>query len=162
MRRLLYVYAGVLFVFCLRACKRAIRNFGEWMKVTGRKFVAWGIDDTPRWDLRLFHHCYLADAELHLGMKVYRGPIYAAFQTRDSLEFRMNWLAHRSAIDENWDYSHGAGIIKLKGYGNPVELPNGDVWFTCDGGYAILFVGKPQDSLKFHGVKETIRTYTYF
>ncbi len=162
MKRLLYVYAGVLFVFCLRLCKRGTRNFGEWMKVVGRKFVAWGADETPRWDLKLFNSCYLADAEFHLGMMVYRGPIYAAFFTGDSLEFRMNWLAHKNAIGGNWEYNHGTGIIKLRGHGTPVELPNGDVWFMCESGYAILFISEPRDHLEFDGARETIRMYTYF
>lgn len=162
MRRLMYVYAGVLVVLCLRGCKRVVRGLGEWMKIAGRKLVAWGIDNTPRWDLRLFHRCYLADAEFHLGMKVYRGPVYAAFHTGNSLEFKTNWSAHKSAMGGNWEYSHGAGIVKLKRYGTPVELPTGDVWFMCEGGYAILFIGKPRDRLKFEGVRRTIRAYTYF
>ena len=162
MKRLFLIHIGVLMIFCLRLCKRIIRNFGEWMKVVGRKFVIWGTDETPRWNLKLFYRCYLADAEFHLGMDVYRGPVYAAFHTGDSLEFRMNWLAHKSAMGKNWEYNHGTGIIKLKGHGAPMELPNGDVWFMCDGGYAILLIGKPRDCLNFEGAKEIIRTHTYF
>jgi len=163
-KRLWYVYFGVFAIMFKRLLKRAVRYFGEFLKRFGRKLVAIGEDDSPRWDIELFRRCYneQADAEFHIGSEVYRGPMYAAFSAGNTVSFRMNWLAKKSATGGGWEYGHGTGFLKLKGCGSPYKLGNGDAWFMFEGGYAVLFLGKPKERLEFNGQERTLRTYTYF
>jgi hypothetical protein len=99
-----------------------------------------------------------------MGLKVFRGPMYAAYAAGDTLSFRMNWLAEKATPLAEWDYSRGAGLLNLtlKGYSMPYELETGDIWFMFDGGYAILYLGKPRQNLEFKGSPHTRRKYTYF
>ena len=163
-RRLIYVYYGAMMISVRRAWRHALRNAGESLRRLARRLIILGEDSTPRWTIELFHQCYLADAEFHMGTKVFRGPMYAAYTTGDTLSFRMNWLAEWTSPLSGWDYSRGAGLLNLNlhGHGAPHELETGDVWFTFDGGYAVLYLGAPRQSLEFKGVKSTLRRFTYF
>lgn len=163
-KRLLYVYYGALILTIRRVWRRALRDVGERMRRVARRLVAHGEDSTPQWTIELFHRCYLADVEFHMGAKIFRGPMYAAYATRDTLSFRMNWLAEWTNLSGGWKYSRGAGILNLdlKGHGTPHELETGDIWFTFDGGYAILCLGNPRENLEFKGACRTLRTFTYF
>lgn len=167
MKRHMYVYGGMALIAARRAFRRGLRSLGEWMKRAGRALVAVGEDSTPRWSIELFHRCYLADAEFHIGMETYRGPVYAAWSDGKSVFFKMNWLATRTDPHGDWTFSqerggHGEGKLALRGCGSPHALPNGDVWFMFEGGHGILFIGEPQERLAFDGPRWTLRRYTYF
>lgn len=163
-RRLLYVYGGAILIAIRRVARRLLRNTGEWLRRIARRLVALGEDSTPRWSIELFHRCYLADAEFHFGIRTFRGPMYAAYATVDTLSFRMNWLAERESPFGEWDYSRGGGVLNfnLVNHSPPRELPTGDIWFTFDGGWAILYLGVPRESLEFKGALRILRTFTYF
>lgn len=130
----------------------------------GRKLVIFGEDTTPRWSLELFHQCYLADAEFHFGFDIYRGPIRAASSNGETLFFVMNWLAKKTDPHGDWNYEHGAGKLKfkVKDHSPPYQLENGDIWFTFDGGYAVLFLSKPHVHLEFKGPAYLLRWSTWF
>lgn len=169
MKRHIYVYGGAALIATRRYVRRMLRESGEWMKRAGRRLVTLGEDTTPRWDI-IFHKCYASrpDAEFHIGMEVYRGPVYAAFSSGDgTVSFRMNWLAKRSDPHGDWKHcqrggGYGDGKLTLKKCGALHALPNGDTWFMFDGGHVILFLGEPREQLAFEGPRYTLRRFTYF
>lgn len=166
--RVFYVYGGIVLITVRRYLKRLLRQAGELMKRLGRRLVAFGEDTVPRWSIELFHRCYLADAEFHFGMEVFRGPVYAAFILGNTLSFRLNWFARKVEPFGEWQYTHGAGILhlKVKNSSAPYKIETGDVWFTFDGGYAILYLGDPprhpRQKLEFKGPEYTLRRFTYY
>ena len=166
MSRVLYVYGGIVLVVVRRCTKRLLRYAGELMKRLGRRLVALGEDSTPRWSIELFHHISTtaADAEFHIGTEVFRGPAYSAFILDDTLSFRLNWFAKRIEPFGRWEYTHGTGVLNLKVRGSsaPYEIETGDIWFTFDGGYAILYLGCPRQRLEFKGPEYTLRAFTYY
>src|SRR3989344_1271380 len=98
MRRLWYVYGGLILVLSIRMTKKVAWQVGEWFKRLGRKLVSWGADTNKKWSREIFLRCYLVDAEIHVDGKVYRGPVYAMyrdFRIKDILVLRFNWLAER-------------------------------------------------------------------
>ncbi|MEK7662180.1 MAG: hypothetical protein AAB355_01600 [Patescibacteria group bacterium] len=152
------LYANLCLIAFRRCGKYCLRKFGEFLKRTGRILVVWGGDTLPRWSLELFHRCYLADAEFHIGMDLYRGPMYAVGIRGNSLVFTLNWVASRRVTEKNWVYG-GAWSFRTKFYETPWSYNGGDICFFFDGGYAILFLGKPREKLAFNGDKEIMRTY---
>jgi hypothetical protein len=164
MKRVVHLYGGMALITLRREWRRWLRNFGERLKQVGRQLVTLGEDSTPRWSIELFHRCYLADAEFHFGTEIFRGPMYAAFATGGMLSFRLNWLAKRTDPYGEWEYPHGEGVLnlKLKDYSPPYEIETGDIWFTFNGGYAILYLGNPRQSLEFKGPAYALRAFTYF
>ena len=158
MREQWRVYYGVLLIMLRRAGRYCLRYLGGFAKKIGRRLVTWGEDSGHRFSIELFHRCYLADAEFHVGMDIYRGPMYATFSTGEELIFKLNWIALKK---EYWEWS-GAFDFIIKNPGKPAELPSGDVWFMFEGGYAVLFIGKPRGRLEFNNSVETPRVYSYF
>lgn len=164
MKRVAYVYGGMLLIAIRRAWKRLLRSTGEYVKRISRRLITLGEDSTPRWSIDLFYRCYLADAEFHFGTEIFRGPMYAAFVSGTALSFRMNWLARKKNPLGKWDFQHGSGVLNLdiQDYSAPYKIETGDIWFTFTGGYAILYIGEPRQSLEFKGTARILRTFSYF
>ena len=160
MKRRFNLYLGIAVIALRGRARKIVRAVGEWMKMLGRRLVLWGEDSTLRFSTELFCGCYLADVELHIGMHVYRGPMYTAYISGDKLFFKLNWVARQTAL--SWKEEGGSCDFKLSGFGSPHKLDNGDVWFMFDDGYVILFLGTPRERLDFKGADETPRIYTYF
>lgn len=162
-KRLIRIYLGIFLVMLIRGWKKNLRCLGEEMKKIGRALVLSGEDNIPRFSIEFFHNCYLSDAEFHIGMKVYRGPMYSAgFSLGGELLFKLNWVSSRRAMNQEWETWGGACDFKLWDYGSPVKLPSGDIWFSFSGGYAVIFLGQPKERLIFQGEIETPKIYTYF
>jgi|GEM_PF-2080351 len=162
MKRVFYVFRAAVSIALRRTVRSILRGLGQEMKRLGRVLTAAGDDSTPRWTVELFHRCYLADAEFHIGLKVFRGPMVAVFCAGKTISFKMNWLAEKSGPLGNWAFPHGTGVINLKGYNAPRQIETGDIWFTFDNGYAILYLGKPRQNLAFEAPHRILRTFTYF
>lgn len=177
MRKLLYFYRSMIVLAYVHARNYILWHFGEWMKRTGRILVSWGTDVNPRWSIEIFHRCYMVDAEINMGLKVYRGPIYAMGQGlfgKNRIILNFNWLASRSVFgpDDHWEFHH-AGKMVLSGCSSPKIIPEkddkqnndpdaGHVWFSFEGGYGTVFIGKNRKYLKFEGGPSVIRKFTHF
>ena len=164
-RRLVYVYGGLLVILALRAAKRLSVRAGEFLKSLGRKLVSLGEEETMRWSIELLLRCYMVDAEFHVDGAIYRGPVYAVYRSfagGDRLIFRCNWIAARpDRAASVWEFA-GGGAFRLEECGVPAKLPNGDYHFGFYGGYGVLFLGKPRSKLSFGGRPDTPREFAYF
>ena len=159
----LYLYRVAFRAAIRRAMRRAARSAGAYLRNAGKLLLALDEGSSSRWTVELLRRCYLADAEFYAGAKTFRGPMYAAYVSGDTLSLSMNWLAEKGSLIEPWRYPHGGGILKLKRCGAPHLLETGDIWFTFDGGYAILYVGGARsERLLFEGPPNILRTFTYF
>lgn len=180
MRRLWYVYGGLLLALTIRITKKFVWHTGEWLKRLGRKLVSWGTVTNAGWSRELLLKCYAScpDAEVFFGGKVYRGPIYAIyrdFSIGDAFVLKFNWVAERDQLSTIWSFSGSyffrvecyekpdprTSTKRLDRYGKPTLLPNGDVWFGFKGGYAVLYLGEPLSRLSFKGNLETPRELSY-
>lgn len=165
MRRLVYVYGGLLVILALRTAKRWSVRAGELLKSLGRKLVSLGEEGTMRWSTELLLRCYMVDAEFHIDGAIYRGPVYAVYRSfvgGDKLVFRCNWIATcRNHTASVWEFA-GGGAFRFEEYGAPAELPNGDYHFGFHGGYGVLFLGQPRSKLSFEGQPDTPREFAYF
>ncbi len=163
--RFLRVYYGVSMIWLLRMYKKALRKVGELMKVYGRRLLILGDDAEPNWSIELLLKCYLVEVEIHLPVEVYRGPVYALYHKfygeKRSLIFKFNWIAKRSNFSTASETT-GYCAFRIEDYGPPRVLPNGDVWFGFNGGYAVIFFGSRPNQAVFSGGVETPRVYTYF
>lgn len=164
-RRLLFVYGGLLVVLAIRVAKRRCVRIGEFLKSLGRKFVSLGEEETMRWSTELLLQCYMVDAEFHIDGVIYRGPVYAVYRGfvgGNTLVFRCNWIATcRDRSAQLWDYA-GGGAFRIEEYSAPAKLPNGDYHFGFQGGYGVLFLGRPRSRLSFIGHVDTPREFAYF
>lgn len=136
--RTLRMWYGLLLISIARRVKKVARQAGEWGKVECRKLIAWGEDLTPRWNRELFHRCYLAETEIHLGTKIFRGHIDVIFQEFSGKESRL--------VIKLKERVEGGGEFKLSGYGAPVFIKeSGDdcVWTGCDDGYIAIYFKRP-------------------
>lgn len=171
MKRMFFVYVGVTIITLQRGMRYGFRVAGELFKVLGRKMVAWGEDHEPRWGVQVLLDMYHVDAEIHIGMKIYRGPLYAMFPrlfggTRlKALILKMNWVAEKPALGGDWEYS-GSCDFRLSQYGPPLFLDTGDLYFSCsDGTYVTIHKRvdwKEESQFKFAGDPDTPRVYQYF
>lgn len=166
------MYIGLISVFFLRKIKILAYRFGEKLKQIGRVFSSWGELSVPRWDFTFFSEVLKrnrVEVEFQIGTKRFRGPafaIYRDFFSTDRLIFKLNWIAMKDsfAIGEKgvWNYS-GMCTFAIEKYSCPMKLPAGDVWFSFEGGYAIIFLGRdPEPNLLFQGTSDTPRVFTYF
>ena len=165
LRRLVFVYGGLLVIFAVRTAKRWSMLAGRFLESLTRKLVSFGEDRPERWDIELLLKCDMVDVEFHIGGIVYRGPAYAVYRSfvgGDALVFRCNWIASSSdSVIRDWEYS-GAMAFRITEYTAPVKLPNGDRYFGFPGGYGILFLGRPRSRLFFKGRPDTPREFAYF
>lgn len=164
MRRFWDLYVSLVLILSIRRIKKTARQIGESLKRLGRKLVAWGADANQQWSRELFLRCYLIDAEVHVDGRVYRGPVRAMFRDfriKDILVLRFNWLAVRDQFATVWEYA-GSCTYRIERYGKPMILENGDVYFGFVGGYAVLFLGKPQSRLAFAGHAATPREFAWY
>jgi hypothetical protein len=86
------------------------------------------------------------------------------FLTKDRLILSLDWFAEREVfkLANPWEYRGQASFL-IKGYGRPVEITDkgdntGDIWFSFEGGYAIIYLGNPLKRLEFMGDPETPKT----
>ncbi len=136
-RRLVFVYGGLVVIVALRTAKRLSVRTGEFFKSLGRTLVSLGEDGAFRWNAELLLQCYMVDAEFHIGDVIYRGPVYAVYRSfvgGDALVFRCNWIAAcQDRTVRSWEYA-GAGAFRIKEYGAPDRLPNGETTSTTSRG----------------------------
>ena len=159
MKRRLNLYLGIAIIALRFWAKRKMRELGQHLKTLGKRLELWGEDDALRWSIPLFHSCYLIDIELRTRHGIYRGPMYAAYLSGKEICFKLNWVAKETLL--GWK-AEGARDFICSGFSAPRRLENGDIWFTYDGGHAILFLGLPRNKLPFMGDEKTPRIYTYF
>ena len=168
LKRWYVINRGLYILACLRVYKRLCRSCGEYFKRIGRALVRRGEENVPQWSRELLLKCYLVDAELHLGLHVYRGPIYAVyrnFKGGDFLVLCFNWIEQRLDSENLW-VSAGACDFRIEKFGEPHALldvrgrETGNRYFMCDGGYGVLWIGEKSEVFK--GQNDTPRIYAYF
>lgn len=128
----------LVLIWITRHIKKVACQLGEWGKVRCRKLIVWGEDHTPRWNRELFHRCYLADIEVHLGSKIFRGQIDVIFQEFSGKESRLV-IKLKEKGDEKSEF-------KIEGYGDPVVIQENGcdcVWTGCDDGYVAIYLKRP-------------------
>lgn len=139
------MWCGLTVIWTTRYIKMAVRKVGESMKVYGRKLEHLGDDITPRWSRELFHKCYLADAEIHIGSEVYVGridSIYQEYSGKDSLlvvKLKAGTKREGQFVTEASEDCE----FKLIGYGPPVvikECGYNCVWTGHKNGYLAIFL----------------------
>lgn len=145
MRKLMMWY-GLAIIRITRYAKKIVRKIGESMKVYGRKLEHIGDDITPKWGLKIFHKCYLADAEIHIGHNVHIGRIDSIYQEhsgKDSeLVIKLKAGAKRVGIPSVTEASEDCEF-KLIGYGPPViikECGYDCIWTGHKNGHIAIFL----------------------
>lgn len=132
------MWYGLLLIWCARRVKKVARQTGERGKIQCRKLIAWGEDHTPRWNRELFHRCYLAEVEIHLGGKIYSGHVDVIFQEFSGTESRL--------VIKLKERNEEGGEFKLLGYGAPVVIKESGydcVWTGCNEGYVAIYLKRP-------------------
>ena len=143
--RKLAMWYGLTVIWMTRYAKTVVRKVGELMKAYGRKLEHIGDDVTPRWSRELFHKCYLADAEIHIGSNVFVGRIDSIHQEHAGkasllvvkLKAGTKRVGIPSTTEASLDYE-----FKLLGYGLPVvikECGYDCVWTGHKNGYLAIF-----------------------
>lgn len=129
----------------MRHAKKVVRKTGESMKSYGRKLEHLGDDITPRWSMELFHKCYLADAEIHIGPNVHLGRIDSIYQEHSGkngvLVIKFKTATKRAGIADGSKVLENCEF-KLLGYGPPVVIREGGcdcVWTGHKNGYLAIF-----------------------
>lgn len=124
----------------------AVRKVGESMKVYGRKLEHLGDDITPRWSYELFHKCYLADAEIHIGSTVFIGRIDSIYQEHfgknSLLMVKLKAGTRKLGIPSITEASEDCEF-KLIGYGPPVIIKEDGydcIWTGHKNGYLAIFL----------------------
>lgn len=119
------MWYGLVIIWTARYAKTVVRNVGELMKVYGRKLEHLGDNITPRWSRELFHKCYLADAEIHIGSEIFLGHIDAIYQEHSGKESELVVTLKKGTRKRR--FSEGVSVLddkefRLKGYGQPVVI----------------------------------------
>ena len=144
--RKLRMWYGLVIIWSGGHVKTVVRKVGEQMKVYGRKLEHLGDNTTPKWSRELFQKCYLADAEVHVGAKVFVGRINSIYQKpsgKDSLlVINLKSGTLRRGIPSTSEVLEDCEI-EISGYGPPVVIKEAGydcIWTGHKKGYLAIFL----------------------
>ena len=155
--RTLRMWYGLAVVWLERHIKKIIRKLGETMKTYGRKLEHIGDEITPKWSLKLFHKCLLAEAEIRPPGFIHHGYIDVIFQEHISkksvLVVRLKNVVSQEGFSLPFQ-NEEIQEFKFDDYGEPILL--GGEGYDCvwtgfrSGGYLAIYFSKVQQHRCFN------------